>query len=476
MLLPACQIAMAQQGESEIIKGHSPGSSINIRDFAYSLVSDYNTDAMRSAPRLAHPTDTAVNWIDRIYNMPQPFKDFYDEYALRAKEVLDGGKNWLSDPELAIQTVFDEEEYYLTPITSWKGQLTFKYPADLTTEDQIAPFADIEFNKELDNIVDTIDIFIRFLLFSVSYDIPEAFWIGLEYWWHYGWEYNYSWDSGNGTIDYTLDLFLSLKQKDFNYCIKEYESPQAVYDGVKEFNSKIDAILSGVPDGNSYQKARYLNNWLTTHNSYSTAFEDDTKETPTLVWSSMSAIRGSVGDSGPVCEGYSRAFKVLCQKLGIPATLAIGYAHMYPDQEGAQHMWNEVMMDDGKWYGVDVTWNDPLVIGMELVPYTGCETEQWFMLGRNSSFYGLTFAESHPFTLYYEPYYLDKWDLKIQSFIADNPYDVTGTVQRTLIDHDAVTVYSITGTIAGRFNSIREASERLPRGIYIIRGRKIVIQ
>lgn len=26
-------------------------------------------------------------------------------------------------------------------------------------------------------------------------------------------------------------------------------------------------------------------------------------------------------------------------------------------------MWNNVQMNDGNWYGVDVTWNDPLVAG-----------------------------------------------------------------------------------------------------------------
>lgn len=52
-----------------------------------------------------------------------------------------------------------------------------------------------------------------------------------------------------------------------------------------------------------------------------------------------------------VCEGYAKAFKILCDKFGIPCACITG------DADGP-HMWNYVQMDDGKWYLVDVTWDD----------------------------------------------------------------------------------------------------------------------
>ena len=52
-----------------------------------------------------------------------------------------------------------------------------------------------------------------------------------------------------------------------------------------------------------------------------------------------------------VCEGYAKAFKILCDKFGIPCACISG------DADGP-HMWNYVQMDDGKWYLVDVTWDD----------------------------------------------------------------------------------------------------------------------
>lgn len=61
-----------------------------------------------------------------------------------------------------------------------------------------------------------------------------------------------------------------------------------------------------------------------------------------------------------VCEGYSKAFKILCNRFGIPCALVSGMG-MTSETSGGPHMWNYVQMDDGKWYGVDSTWDDSVV-------------------------------------------------------------------------------------------------------------------
>lgn len=43
---------------------------------------------------------------------------------------------------------------------------------------------------------------------------------------------------------------------------------------------------------------------------------------------------------------------MLCDEAGIPCALISGKGN------GGAHMWNAVQMDDGKWYAVDVTWDD----------------------------------------------------------------------------------------------------------------------
>ena len=75
-----------------------------------------------------------------------------------------------------------------------------------------------------------------------------------------------------------------------------------------------------------------------------------------------------------VCEGYSKAFKLLCDlsEFNDPDTdcyLMIG------DMNGGAHMWNSVLMDDGRYYLVDVTNGDKGTIGYQyklfLAGYSG---------------------------------------------------------------------------------------------------------
>ena len=62
-----------------------------------------------------------------------------------------------------------------------------------------------------------------------------------------------------------------------------------------------------------------------------------------------------------VCEGYAKAFKYLLDSLKIECILVSGTA-INSSGESESHMWNYVKLDD-KWYAVDVTWDDPIIIG-----------------------------------------------------------------------------------------------------------------
>lgn len=55
-----------------------------------------------------------------------------------------------------------------------------------------------------------------------------------------------------------------------------------------------------------------------------------------------------------VCDGYTKAMKLCMDILEIPCTRVVGYA------TGALHSWNNIKLDDGCWYELDVTWGDPL--------------------------------------------------------------------------------------------------------------------
>ena len=71
---------------------------------------------------------------------------------------------------------------------------------------------------------------------------------------------------------------------------------------------------------------------------------------------------GCLVDGVCVCQGYSEAFQVMCNYLKIPATCITGTGYTNPtnptSSNSGPHMWNAVQMDDGKWYVLDITWDD----------------------------------------------------------------------------------------------------------------------
>ncbi len=77
----------------------------------------------------------------------------------------------------------------------------------------------------------------------------------------------------------------------------------------------------------------------------------------------------------PVCEGYAKAFKVVLNQMDISCVLAVS----------REHMWNNVKMDDGLWYNVDLTWNDSGDRG----------GHDYFLVGSGTVVGGSAFSSSH---------------------------------------------------------------------------------
>lgn len=67
-------------------------------------------------------------------------------------------------------------------------------------------------------------------------------------------------------------------------------------------------------------------------------------------------VLGPLIERNAVCEGISKAFKLLCDGAGIPCICVIGCAGKAPEKKEPDHMWNMVKLD-GLWYHVDVTYD-----------------------------------------------------------------------------------------------------------------------
>ena len=458
-----------------------PTHTIDIREFTQSL--NYETASRasaRSSVRLGTPAPDNTTWMSRIYNLPDYMHKFYNTHLTRVQAALNGDTNCLVDPTVgSVQVTSIWENAYMLYLTSWSNKIEYTFPEDIDykSSDAKKEFARIAAEADIEKYRDEIDAFFPYLFMCMNYDNPQTFWLGNSYRWNSAW--NYSWNfiqtPGKDYVQYTYFIYFVLQDDDFDYRIYPFRSTQAIKDGIVEYNAAVQNILKDLPNNSRYEQVRYLNNWLTMHNAYCSTYDENTS--PSIVWSPISALRGTNGPSGPVCEAYSRAFKVLCDKINIPCVLAVGNAKGSRGDKGESHMWNEVKMNDGQWYAVDVTWNDPTTNDKNPNPLvSGYEHEFWLLLGKNDIVgLNLTFAESHPNSIFFGQDQMSKWDASLETLIADYKFDVANGVM-PITQNDIVTVYSITGVKLGSFNTIQEALSGLAPGIYIINGRKTVVK
>lgn len=125
-----------------------------------------------------------------------------------------------------------------------------------------------------------------------------------------------------------------------------------------------------------YEQVKYLHDWIAGRVVYDTEFEYATAHYATSVFLEPYIT---------VCEGYSEAFKLLCDRAGIPCIQVVSL----------DHAWNYVKMEDGCWYAVDITWDDLDTAGTFY---------DYFLVGANSTVHFFevtaaretTFLQDHP--------------------------------------------------------------------------------
>ena len=172
---------------------------------------------------------------------------------------------------------------------------------------------------------------------AACYDHPEYSWILTG-----GISYGYATSSTNepGVCQITQFSFAMKAVPDFA-------------SNMSAMDSKISSIVSEAFSYTTrYDKLKFFHDQiceLTTYNDSAAGIVGSSVPANLLyAWSPY----GTFTEQPVVCEGYARAFKMLCDEAGIPCALISGKGN------GGPHMWNAVQMDDGKWYGVDVTWDD----------------------------------------------------------------------------------------------------------------------
>lgn len=344
-------------------------------------VYQFSGNVVGQGPALAE--GNFVRWIDRLGNLPQWCEDFY--VWLERHDAPDGV---LSDP--TILTPYNGR--YIHQLTTVTNTVDFTYGIGQSAGDAAAAAvsADIAVNfaAAMDYAVAVYSAYDR--------DHPEVFWLNGNSRYSWGADYNYQTSGSAGTATYTMKVNFLLKDDSFDLRQEQYRDLEVLNQTLVQRDADVERILGDCPmDAPADEQIRYLNRVLTQTNAYNVFASADKSLDP---WKCVSALAGGTGDQGPVCEGYARALKVLCDRLGIGCVLVEGDAISSANATPEAHMWNYVQAGDG-WYAVDVTWNDPLLSLGDDGATSGAEREDWLLLGSESVVdEGLTFLESHPVT------------------------------------------------------------------------------
>lgn len=149
--------------------------------------------------------------------------------------------------------------------------------------------------------------------------------------------FDYSYTSENASI-ITLNL---------TYSNSNTESRQANF---KALDQKAASIVASVtkPEMTEREKAQALSNYVAQNVKYDFAgFQR--YQSGQSVYDQQTAYAGLVRGSA-ICQGFARAYKLLCDKAGIPCIVVFGTTKQF----GTAHAWNRVQLD-GKWETVDTS-------------------------------------------------------------------------------------------------------------------------
>lgn len=132
---------------------------------------------------------------------------------------------------------------------------------------------------------------------------------------------------------------------------KKYKYKVTVYG--KTMKNRVNQIIkSEIRSGMSnYDKVKAVHNWMIKNVKY-----DYYRLLRGYIPQISHTAKGALLKKVAVCDGYAHAFQMVMQKLKIPCRFVVGRSG------NVGHGWNMVRLG-GKWYHVDVTFDDPIVNG-----------------------------------------------------------------------------------------------------------------
>ncbi len=301
----------------------------------------FSTMAVSAEPEKLTETGIALKSVSYASNFTTGY-NFYHQLDANQKAIYDKLKNLKP-------TSGDIEINLATPIT-------FYAATGNPTEEEMR----------------TINYLVQGALDALLKDYPEIFWM----------------EFGKGGCTYKSKMIQSPEGSKYRTTINSIVFQPVLIDSYNDSKNTIVSELQTevknfkIGGSSRYDRLRSIHDGLANKIAYDTEFTSDR----------ANDAYGALVDGLAVCEGYSEAFKLLCDREGIPCILVVGQGVDSKTGKTEDHMWNAVQMEDGNWYLVDVTWDDQTEKESKKIVYS-C-----FLVGTNSPggvFGSLTFSQSH---------------------------------------------------------------------------------
>ncbi len=198
-------------------------------------------------------------------------------------------------------------------------------------------------SEDLNGVINYIAKASSGALTCLIYDNPEFFFLSFD-------SMAIETQTASYFSDTIVDITFSVED---NFYEDNFNSRQDIDDALQQMENAREEIYADMPAGLSdYEIVVYMNDYLVDNVEYDMQV-GSALESP-LVHTAYGALVNGIA----VCDGYSYALEYLLDGLGITNLVGAGYVVDGTSREG--HMWSYVYLY-GDWYGVDVTWNDPVI-------------------------------------------------------------------------------------------------------------------
>lgn len=225
-----------------------------------------------------------------------------------------------------------------------------------------------QFSKILskDNGQEILKHYYQTAIEAYTYDNPDVFYI----------EYSKLYLNTQATtrgFKTTYNTYIN-SDKEENYLEANFNTKEKIDESLEEIE-RIKQYFIYNKKETEYENIKLVHDYLVESIEYDETLSQD----------NIYNIHGALINKKSVCEGYAESFKYLMDALEIPCIIVSGRA-TNSQGETENHAWNYVQID-GIWYGIDCTWDDPIIAGPQV--FSNLYRYKYFLKGEE------TFNKTH---------------------------------------------------------------------------------